>query len=65
MKSGEQIFNSWPWSSPTYAINSLTYEKYELCFCVMNVNSGPQSQQVKWSQTLLHFSLYTKQTEQF
>ncbi len=28
IKSGEQILNSWPWYSPNYAINSLTYEKY-------------------------------------
>ncbi len=42
MKSVEQILNLWP----TSAINCLTYEKYELCFCVMNVNSSPQSQQV-------------------
>ncbi len=30
--------------SMTY--ESLTYEKNVLCFCVMNVNSGPQSQLV-------------------
>ncbi len=46
IKSEEQILNLWLRYSPSYAINSLTYEKYELCFCVMNVNSGPQSQQV-------------------
>ncbi len=28
IKSGEQILNSWPWYSPTYAINSLIYKKY-------------------------------------
>ncbi len=42
IKSGEQILNSWPWYSPTYAINSLTYDKYQLFFCVMNINSGTQ-----------------------
>ncbi len=68
IKSGEQILNSWPLYRPTYAINSLIYEKYELSFCVMDVNSGPRSQQVGYTlncQILLHFSLYTKQTEQF